>query len=329
MIDADGAMALHLGNAAHVVLENIVIENSFPHGISIDDGGDHATPASGIVLRNVTIRRVGKGGNSDCLKLSGVDDFLITGSRFEGCDQGEGIDMVGCHHGRIESNRFVGMPGTGVQTKGGSSDIIVARNRFSDIGQRGVNLGGHTGEPYFRPLDAKFEAARVTVEANVFERIGDAAVVYSGCDSCLVVNNTIVHEDRAAIAIVQENAERASGRGGIFARNLIVFNTLWIFRKPGMRISADAAGQSHRLIDNVWASQWRQVDPAELPAGTHHLLSPETLFVDPTRGDFHPGPGNPTRGISADPIFLPDSDYDGRAFDSADPEIGAFARARD
>jgi hypothetical protein len=53
--------------------------------MNIDDGGSYDSPASYVVLRNVSFERIGDGGNNDCLKLSGVDHFHVERSRFTGC----------------------------------------------------------------------------------------------------------------------------------------------------------------------------------------------------------------------------------------------------
>jgi len=57
--------------------------------MNIDDGGSYDSPASHVVLRNVSFERIGDGGNNDCLKLSGVDHFHVERSRFTGCNEGE------------------------------------------------------------------------------------------------------------------------------------------------------------------------------------------------------------------------------------------------
>src|SRR5690606_31676453 len=98
--------ALHLADPRYVVIEGLTIRNTVPHGMNIDDGGSFDTPAGPVVLRNLTFERIGDGGNHDCLKLSGVTDFHVEGSHFSGCNQGEGIDMVGCHRGVITGNTF-------------------------------------------------------------------------------------------------------------------------------------------------------------------------------------------------------------------------------
>src|SRR6185295_6848225 len=105
--------------------------------------------------------RVGPGGNCDGIKLSGVDEFRVASCTVEGWGTGGGsaIDMVGCHDGVVESNNFLGASGAGestssgngVQTKGGSANIVIRRNRFENAGARAINIGGSTGRQYFRP----------------------------------------------------------------------------------------------------------------------------------------------------------------------------------
>ena len=251
VIDASGkAAGLHLADPRYVVIEGIAIRNAVPHGINIDDGGTYDTPASHVVLRNVSFSRIGNGGNNDCLKMSGVDHFYVERSRFAGCNQGEAIDMVGCHHGVIAGNTFADMPGSAVQTKGGSSDVLIHGNRFAGIGERAINAGGHTGRPYFRPLDARHEAARIRMVANVVERSGGAAVVFAGCDACVFANNTIVYPGSYVARIVQENPERGVGTGGYFANNVVVFAASRL--RGYVDVGAGSRPETYTFGSNLW-----------------------------------------------------------------------------
>src|SRR5690606_17304789 len=136
------------------------------------DGGSYETPAEHVVLRNITVRDVGSGGNNDCIKLSGLDRFFILDSDISSCNEGDGIDMVGCHHGVISGNTIHDTFDGGIQAKGGSADTIIHGNRFIDVAGRSINAGGSTGLEFFRPIDAPYEAARLRVVGNVFVRSG-------------------------------------------------------------------------------------------------------------------------------------------------------------
>ena len=79
--------------------------------------------------------------------------------------------------------------GNGVQTKGGSRNVIIRRNRFESAGARGVNVGGSTGLEFFRPaLTAgaeHWEAKEIRVEGNTF--LGcTAPVAFVGADAAVV-----------------------------------------------------------------------------------------------------------------------------------------------
>ena len=60
----------------------------------------------------------------------------------------------------------------GVTTKGGSYDIIIAWNTFDTMSDRGVNAGGFSDDPYFRPplssTSSNAEARRIYIFANKY-----------------------------------------------------------------------------------------------------------------------------------------------------------------
>ena len=170
-----GGTGLHLSRPGFVELHDLVISNVTVNGLNIDDAGSFDKPAHHLVLRGLKVSDVGPGGNRDCIKLSGVQNFRVENCQIErwGTGGGSGIDMVGCHGGFIESNLFrhtdtIGS--TGVQAKGGTSQLTVRRNRFENAGGRAVNIGGSTGLQFFRPpLKAggpHCEAKDIRVEGN-------------------------------------------------------------------------------------------------------------------------------------------------------------------
>lgn len=154
-LEAGGAQVVVSGtDLRYVVIEGFTIRGARAHGINIDDGGSYETPTEYLILRGITVAGSGSGGNNDCIKLSGVDNFWVTDSEAWGCNRGEIIDMVGCHNGYIARNYFHEPVASGVQAKGGSADILIHANIFANIPGRAVNAGGSTGLEFFRPLDA-------------------------------------------------------------------------------------------------------------------------------------------------------------------------------
>lgn len=227
VIDGNNAvMSFHFIDARYLVIEGITIQNTFPHGMNIDDGGSYDSPSEYVVLRNMHFRNIGAPEqNRDCLKLSGVDNFYIELSQFENCRDGEAIDMVGSHDGVISANHFRNMGVNAINTKGGSANIHIHGNRFVDIAQRAINAGGSTGAPYFRPIDAAFEGNRIQITANIFVRPGSTPVAFVGCDNCVFANNTIIDPQRYIARILEENLSRTAGHSGYFINNIIVFDT--------------------------------------------------------------------------------------------------------
>lgn len=319
---------LHLSNPSNVVLQGLTVENAYPHGISIDDGGDYATPAGPVILRGLALRNIGRGKNNDCLKLSGVDDFQVLESEFENCDEGEAIDMVGCHRGFISGNTFRKTPLTAVQTKGGSSDIVIHGNRFIEVTARSVNLGGHTGRSYFRPLDAPYEAARIQVLSNIFYRSGDTAIALAGCIECLAAHNTIIDPQRHVVRLLEEHPDRAVGRDGRILNNLVVFKTRDVRELVTAGMSSDLG--TFVLAGNIWFARDTEVLVDVKLDGD--LLIKRTLnngtnprFVGPASGDYrqHPDGLAPGSGLKVPQRMLPD--YDGQPY-GALPVIGAHSR---
>lgn len=327
VIDGGGKeSALHLADPRHVVIEGLTIRNTVPHGMNIDDGGSFATPAGPVVLRRLRFERIGDGGNHDCLKLSGVTDFYVEHSRFSGCNQGEGIDMVGCHRGVITGNTFADMPGIAVQTKGGSADVLIHGNRFERIGQRAINAGGHTGRDYFRPLDAPREAERIRMIANVIERTGNAPVAFSGCGDCVFAHNTVIDPGGYVARIIQENAERQPGQGGYFINNVVVLDTrdrqAYVDVRKGPRLATFTFG---------W-NLWHATDDPAFPGPSY----PRTLRAEdhaviardpPLDADGRPREGSPAIGAGrVVPGGVP-GDFERRPYGDP-PTAGAFAGPR-
>jgi hypothetical protein len=212
----DGNAGMHFANPAYVELHDLVFTKLAHNGINLDDGGGTTNAsARGIVLRGLRIRDVGGEGNHDGIKLSGIWDFRVSGCTIErwGTRGGSAIDMVGCHRGIIEGNTIrhndPEPPNcTGVQGKGGTSDVVIRRNRFEHAGGRAVNIGGSTGLKFFRPALVEgvehAEARNLRVEGNTF--IGSSApVAFVGVDGAVVRFNTIERPGRWALRILREN----------------------------------------------------------------------------------------------------------------------------
>ncbi|MCK6499943.1 MAG: right-handed parallel beta-helix repeat-containing protein, partial [Nitrospira sp.] len=231
-----GSQALHLIRCRYLVLENIEVERSSQNGINVDDGGDYrnADASRHLVFRNLTIRDIGSGGNQDCLKLSGVNDYHVLDCTFlRGSAGGSGIDHVGCHQGLIARCTFTDMGSNAIQCKGGSEDIEIRQCRFINGGQRAINLGGSTGFEFFRPplstTEANAEARNIRVFANLF--VGaDAPIAFVGAVNSVAANNTVVEPARWVMRILQETTSSGAIRFLPCSSNRFLNNVVWIQR---------------------------------------------------------------------------------------------------
>jgi hypothetical protein len=333
VLEARGAQAIiGLSDPAYVVIEGFALEGATVHGMNIDDEGSYDTPAHHLVLRDLTIPSAGSGGNNDCIKLSGLDDFWVLDSDVGGCDRGEIIDMVGCHRGVIAGNHFHDAVQNGVQTKGGSADTLIHGNVFENIPARAVNAGGSTGTEFFRPADASYEAARISIIANVFVRNGEmsgAAVAYVGCDGCLFAHNTVIEPRSWVARILQESTDArfVPSRNGRFVNNLIVLEPSAL-RAELVNVGANTAPETFVFGNNLWyalggAASYSPVLAAAIPPESGSILQQDPGLVDRANGDYHLTAQSPARARARALDPPPVGDFDSRCF--ADPAaIGAF-----
>jgi len=329
-IDAGGGVGVRASDASWIVVEGLTITNIGIHGMNIDDGGSFDTPAHHLVLRGITIAGAGSGGNNDCIKMSGVDDFWVLDSDVSGCNRGEIIDMVGCHRGVIHGNYFHDTVQNGVQTKGGSADTIIHGNVFENIPARAVNAGGSTDPTLTRPADVPYEAARIRVLSNIFVRNGvdgGAAVAYVGCDGCVVAHNTIVEPRTWVLRILQEStgSRFVPCRNGVFANNVIVMNAAEV--RTIVNVGGGTAPDTFSFQNNLWYAMdqgggWTPPFSG-VPAETGAIVQRDPMMVNRAGGDYRLTAGSPAEGAARDLGMVLPADFDGRCY--ADPAtVGAF-----
>ncbi|MBI5326657.1 MAG: right-handed parallel beta-helix repeat-containing protein, partial [Ignavibacteriae bacterium] len=156
--------AWHLSDCEYLYIKGFKFEGQSGNGVNIDDAGTFDTPSHHITIERCEWGRMNAGGNNDQLKLSGVDDFIVRDCNFhDGATGGSMIDMVGCHNGLFEGNFFNNGGSNSIQAKGGSKDIRIERNWFTEAGQRAINIGGSTGIQFFRPQGINYESSNIYV----------------------------------------------------------------------------------------------------------------------------------------------------------------------
>ena len=280
-----GSNSIQFSDAAYVHMEGFTVEGQTGNGLNIDDAGSFNTPTHHIRIVRCTIRDINATGNNDLLKLSGMDDFEILECVFiNGANGGSGIDMVGCHRGRIIGNSFENMGSNSIQAKGGTSEIEIIRNTFKNGGARAMNLGGSTGLAFFRPQNATAEAERIKVIANVIEG-SEAAIAFVGCRNIHVSNNTIVRPRKWILRILQETVDPTRflpcGDNSFFNNLVIIDQNVSV----EANIGPNTAPETFSFTHNLW---WK---------------TSNTNWTGPSL------PGIVNNNIIADPMILQNSTY--------------------
>lgn len=315
VIFSGGGNAWQFSDGAYLHIEGFIFEQQTGNGVNFDDGGSYDTPAHHIVFKSCTFRDINATGNNDLLKLSGLDSFEIRSCTFlRGAAGGSGIDMVGCHDGIITQCLFEDLGSNSVQAKGGCRNIRIERNFFKNGGARALNLGGSTGLPFFRPLDAPYEAAELKVYSNVF--IGsDAPVAFVGTINTEVVNNTIYLPTKWVLRILQETVDpdRFPPCGNNTFRNNIIYIDTQV--SVECNIGPNTAPETFTFSNNLWFhsenSNWSGPD---LPAmDLNSLIGSDPSFVDPATEQFSLQPGSPAIGLGM-AVAQPAYDFDGQLF---------------
>jgi hypothetical protein len=294
-----GVNSWHMKDAAYVQIKGFIFQQQTGNGFNIDDGGTYNTPSHHIVFDSCTFRDIKATGNNDLLKMSGVDFFVIKNCLFNnGAAGGSGIDMVGCHEGLIKANRFENQGSNSIQAKGGSKNIRIEYNTFRNGGQRTLNLGGSTNLKLFRPIDARYEAAQLTVYSNIFIR-SDAPIAFVGCIQSEVKNNTIYLPQKWVIRILQETVD--TSRFYPCGNNSFVNNIIYHDNRVSIDCNTGAHTNPHsfNFSNNLW---YHAQNPAwagpDLPLKEiNSIIGKDPLFNNAASGDFTLQKSSPAKGI--------------------------------
>ncbi|MBN2002830.1 MAG: DUF11 domain-containing protein [Anaerolineae bacterium] len=330
-----GSEGMHLTRVRYLIVHDLEVRNTSQNGVNCDDGGDYAdnTATQHVIFRNLYIHDIGSGGNEDCLKLSGVNDYFVLNSEFTRCGggaSGSGVDHVGCHGGLLANNYFHDLSANAVQCKGGSQDIEIRGNLMVNAGVRAVNMGGSTSFTYFRPplstTEPNVEARDIRVVANVI-RGSEASLAFVGCVDCLAANNTIVNPTNWLLRILQETTtsggyEFLPCSNNRFANNLVYFDRSDL--STYVNIGPNTSPETFVFANNLW---YAHDNPAQsqptLPATeSDGIAGEDPRLADPAAYDYHLQSGSPATGNGtavAGVVY----DYDGIPYNSP-PSIGAF-----
>ncbi|TLD68241.1 right-handed parallel beta-helix repeat-containing protein [Phragmitibacter flavus] len=278
----DGNTAWQFSRCENLTLRHLHISGQKLNGINLDDGGHLDKPVSGITLEHLKISNIGPQGNRDAIKCSGLTKLTIRHCHFNGWG-GSAIDFVGCHDSLITHCHFEGKDGysahTGIQLKGGTSDITIEHNQFINGGQRPINAGGSTGLAYFRPQGAKYEAKSLIIRHNTIQG-SPCAIAFVGVDGAQFHHNTILFPTQWLFRILQETTEPNFAP----CRNVIIKNNHFVYHRASLRsdinIGSGTQPETFQFDGNTWiAEDQPQASQPKLPTQEKNA----TYGIDPRK----------------------------------------------
>lgn len=252
-----GGTGAQFSRCENLKLSYLRFKGQTDNGLNIDDGAQYDRPTKGVRLEHIDVQDIGPQGNHDAIKLSGLDQLILSECRISGWG-GQAIDMVGCHDVTIRRCQIVGKEGfsqhSGIQCKGGSRDIRIQQCFFRNAGQRPVNAGGSTGLAYFRPPGTKYEAKDITIEGNMF--IGSpCACAFVGVDGAKFIGNRVNYPEKWIFRVLQETRED----GFVPCRNVLIADNNFIFRREQVRtvlnIGDGTQPETFQFRENRWFAE--------------------------------------------------------------------------
>lgn len=313
---------------AYINFYNLTFEKHERHAFNMDDGGKIGNPLSHhIRMVNCTFKGNAAGGDSNHLKMAGIDYFEIINCTFIDGDNGAAIDMVGCHHGLIKNCYFENTGLVGIQAKGGSQHIRIEGNFMKNCGDRSLNLGGSTGFDFFRPHDATFEAADLQVYSNVI--VGSTApIAFASCVRVEVANNTIISPNKWVLRILQDSVypqDRFVKCGNNSFINNIIYRNNSVLTDCNIGDFTDP--NSFTFANNLWYNyenpKWN--GPTNIPVlDEDKIVGKNPMFKDVANEDFSLQSGSPaiSKGRT---ITEPEYDFSGKPF-AKTRSIGAYEK---
>ena len=151
---------------------------------------------------------------------------------------------------------------------------------FDRAGGRGLNLGGSTGLPYFRPSVGDYEATRLLVAGNRFYG-GQAPVAWPTASHNRVVQNTIVLPEKWIGRILQETRDPQfkPSHDGVFEKNVVIFDER-VGRPEFINIGPGTAPETWKFSGNAWYDTAGNRRPRLPGTETGSVFQVDPLLVD-------------------------------------------------
>jgi len=187
-------------------------------GLRLDDGGDvfHCELCKRVKLDDVTLRG---DGAQETIKINQSSDVTIQDSDVSGAGD-NAFDAVAVRRIKLLRNHFHDAGDWCAYAKGGSTEVIVRGNLFSDCGTGGFTAGQGTGMQFMSAPFTHYEASSVLVEDNSFRDIEGAAFGVNGSANVLIRRNIATRiGSRSHVIEVGYGSRSCDGRPGDAGRS--------------------------------------------------------------------------------------------------------------
>jgi len=250
-------------------VDDVLIDNVNIEGCSTGVHTAHSGICSGSapdcngVNDRLTIRNSTIANNSNMGFLGVADDLVIENNTFSNNGAGtvfnHNIYIAGGNNGRVSGNTLYKNAlddngicrGTSFVVHGVVDGLLIEDNIVhEDIGKAGYGCWGIAVGPGYSTVESY---TNMTIRGNQIHDVGNVAIGVAACDSCVIENNTVTHNQAySTVAIKAPESQRAADdimMTAVQIRN----NTIHIgsASSGGVGIRLGGEGINHQVTNNI------------------------------------------------------------------------------
>lgn len=187
-------------------------------GVRLDDGGDvfHCELCKRVLLDHVTLRG---DGAQETIKINQSSDVTVADSDVSGAGDNN-FDAVAVRRIKLLRNHFHDAVDWCGYAKGGSTEVVVRGNLFSECGTGGFTAGQGTGMQFMASPFTHYEASSVLIEGNSVRDTEGAAFGVNGGANVLIRRNIATRIGaRSHVLEVGYGSRSCDGRPGDAGRS--------------------------------------------------------------------------------------------------------------
>lgn len=273
-------------DAHHGTLQRLELSGGYYYALKTESNYDLGRPveygARNLLVEDCKLHDSGR----DVIKLTpGSDDAVIR--RCEIYNSGrrdpsnaEGIDNVNADRMILQDSYLHDIATTGAYAKGGARGCVIERNRFENMGELGITLGGFSDPQWFdRGTTTYYENIDGIVRNNIVVHSTFAGIALTGALNGQVYNNTLVDVAR-------------TGQAGM----LLNAGDIWV-----NGVNHITPNENATLLNNIFATPAGSARPVfqiranglvgtlSLSNNRYYAASGSALFVDSRAGSLYTG----------------------------------------